>query len=372
MLSAETSHPAASNGIAERRNGIWKSTLYVLYDTSRAELGSGVLGVRDVANEACAAKHSVVTKGGYSTHFPAFCYRQQFNNAAGGPAGCRERRHYGICTHSGQSAQPGEAAGVGDQNPSWPPGGAKTATGWRAGVFPQIRLSRSTHEKTQSGPAFGLGAGQSDGMAAIPLSVSSSSDDMVQRPRVRPIDQDDRIAQHLKARMFWPQDKGLADGNGPTTSKKPATELIESPRGATATPKPDAKQDGADKDLLPDKAVGGSGTVPMGDHAESLVRCSDRPGRARGGPAGAADCTPKRVRETAAAQQRCEERRPKHACRAADLAQLWKGSDTDSRHWQLPAAQAGRIASEWGREASGTGRQGEGGRVAAMDPQWGF
>ena len=185
-------------------------------------------------------------------------------------------------------------------------------------------------------------------------------------PLTRAIDQDDQ------ARMFWPQDKGLADGNGPTTSKKPATELIESPRGATATPKPDAKQDGADKDLLPDKAVGGSGTVPMGDHAESLVRCSDRPGRARGGPAGAADCTPKRVRETAAAQQRCEERRPKHACRAADLAQLWKGSDTDSRHWQLPAAQAGRIASEWGREASGTGRQGEGGRVAAMDPQWGF
>ena len=54
-------------------------------------------------------------------------------------------------------------------------------------------------------------------MAAIPRSVSSSSDDMVHRPRVRPIEQDDRIAQHLKARtdarMLWPQDKHLEWGS---------------------------------------------------------------------------------------------------------------------------------------------------------------
>ena len=75
------SHPTARNGIAERRNGIWKSILYVLYDTSRAELGSGALGVRDVANEARAAKHSVVKKGGYSTHF-----NPQSRNGGGSPA----------------------------------------------------------------------------------------------------------------------------------------------------------------------------------------------------------------------------------------------------------------------------------------------
>ena len=50
----------------------------------------GVLGVRDVANEACAAKNSVVKKGGYSAHYLAFGYHPQFNSELGGSMAVEE------------------------------------------------------------------------------------------------------------------------------------------------------------------------------------------------------------------------------------------------------------------------------------------
>ena len=78
----------------------------------------------------------------------------------------------------------------------------------------------------------------------------------------------------------------------------------------------------------------------MGDQAESLVRCSDGPGRARRRPAEAADCVPEWARERVAVQQRYEDRAAAHPVRG--------GSDTDSRHRQLPETHGGLPASEAG------------------------
>ena len=186
------------------------------------------------------------------------------------------------------------------------------------------------------GPVLSPGGGRSDGMAAIPDTAAL----MVDRNRVRPIAQDDRIVERLKARadalMLWTLDEHLADGYGPATNdERPATDHVQDPR-----------QDGADTDQPADPAEGGGGAELMGDQVEPLVRRSDVPGKATGCRLELVGCLPKRAQETAAAQQRYDERREKRVRLEANLAQLREESDTDSRQWQLPVAPAGLLASD--------------------------